>query len=209
MWPFTGRGKQKSGLTDLVDDRGLLDLSVNDQVIRCWIPESGETAMKEVSTQTGMTATKYLREFLVVHLYGMHELLKMQEEKTGLYYEPPPVPYVDDPHRIKRSRAPAVECIPGLGKNIVPLKIRLPKRIKDDLQLLADRVGVPLSQFIREILISHFFGQAFWPERLQRWTKEQEHIATEWEQGRREAEAFRYSQNRPEEVNGDRVVDRL
>lgn len=132
----------------------------------------------------------------------------MQAEKIGLYFEPPVVT-ADEPARIMYSRAPTVECIPGLGKNIVPLKIRLHQRIKDDLQLLADRAGIPLSQFVREILISHFFGQTFWSDRLQKWTKEQEHIATEWEQGLREANICLYSQDCGDEIDGDLVVERL
>ena len=216
MWHFPTKKKQKSckesdlpRMADLVGDRGLLDLSTNSEVLRCWIPEKGKAALVEISTQTGTVAAKYLREFLVVYLYGMHELLKMQAEKIGLYFVPPVVLNADEPPRVMYSRTRTVECIPGLGKNIVPLKIHLPQRIKEDLQLLADRVGIPLSQFVREILISHFFGQTFWPDRLQKWTKEQEHIATEWEQKLREANIFRYSQDCADEIDGDLVVERL
>jgi len=50
------------------------------------------TAMDESMAKMGMTAAKYLREYLVVYLYGAHELLRMKADTTGLYYEPPPVP---------------------------------------------------------------------------------------------------------------------
>ena len=107
-----------------------------------------------------MVAAKYIREFFVIYLYGMHELLKMQTTSEGLYYVPPPEPLKEEQHDnepdqvVFYSRTSTVECIPGLGKNIIPLKVFLPVRIKDDLQKLADRVGMPLSQFTREVLIS-------------------------------------------------------
>lgn len=128
----------------------------------------------------GMTAAKYLRKFFVEYLYGAHELLRMKAEKTGLYYEPPPVPRSE---QVFFSRAATVDCIPGLGKNIVATKIKIPQKIKDDLELLANRASVPLGQFTRELLASHFLGHTVWPERIAVWAQNEEKIATDWENG--------------------------
>jgi hypothetical protein len=76
-----------------------------------------------------------------------------------------------------------VDYIPGLGKNIVPLKLFLHEKMKADLQALADKAGIPLSQFVREILVSHFLGHAVWPERNALWTQEQQEIAEGWVSG--------------------------
>jgi hypothetical protein len=186
MWPFHRRQKQEKetpAMTDLIDDLDLKDLSENTAVLRVWLPVTGRIAMDEVTERTGMVAAKYLREFFVIYLYGIHELLKMKATMEGLYYRPPTEPQTDDPSSNRAynrvllySRAPSRECIPGLGKNIVPLKVFLPQRIKDDLQELADRTNTPLSQFTREILISHFFGHTFWPEKLKTWTENQERV---------------------------------
>ena len=81
------------------------------------------------------------------------------------------------------SRARVVDFIPGLGKNIVPLKLFLHEKMKADLQVLADKAGLPLSQFVREILVSHFLGHTVWPERNTLWMSEQEEVADGWENG--------------------------
>jgi hypothetical protein len=88
------------------------------------------------------------------------------------------------------SRARAVDYIPSLGKNIVPLKLFMHEKIKSDLQALSDKAGIPLSQFVREVLASHFLGHTVWPERQQLWTREQQEIADGWESGNVDAESI-------------------
>ena len=197
MWPFSrkqNKVQELPAMTDLIGDRELKELSENTAVLRIWLPEAGRTALDEIVERAGLVAAKYIREFFVIYLYGMHELLKMQATSEGLYYVPPPEPLEDEQpddefkQKVFYSRTSTVECIPGLGKNIIPLKVFLPVRIKDDLQKLADRVGIPLSQFTREVLISYFFGHTFFPEKLKTWSDDQECIGIEWEQGVREGE---------------------
>jgi hypothetical protein len=216
VWPFSRKQKQEQGstaLTDLIDDRDLKDLSNTSAVLRVWLPEEGRTALDQVVKKSGTMSAKYLREFFVVYLYGVHELIKMQERQEGLYYVPPPIPTLDDERStasngdVRYSRSPSVECIPGLGKNIFPLKIYLPQRMRDDLQRLADKVNIPLSQFTREILISYFFGQTFWSAKLKTWSAEQELIGTEWEEGLRESKEVSYGGPTPTQINDDQVVN--
>ncbi|HCC53477.1 MAG TPA: hypothetical protein DEQ20_00910 [Desulfobulbaceae bacterium] len=209
MWPFTRKLRQRSAavsqqppVVGIIAARGLHDLSKNDAELRVWLPEEGRAALDAIADRLDVVRAKYLREFLVTYLYGLHELLKMQTEQTGLYYVPPPS---NEPPLPLYSRARTEECIPGLGKNIVPLKLYLPQRMKDDLQTLGDRAGVPLSQFVREVLVAHFFGQAFWPDRLRNWFEDQERVVVELEQGVREAEIFHpEKESCPDE--SDRVI---
>lgn len=169
MWPFSMNrkdNKESNEIAALISERDLRNLTDNSAVLRFWLPEAGRGALEQTIKGLGMVAAKYLREFFVVHLYGAHELLKMRTMKEGLYYIPPLENQTDTEEEgsggdIKFSRTPSVEYIPGLGMNIFPFKVFLPQRIKDDLQDLADKVGVPLSQFVREILISHFSGKPF------------------------------------------------
>ena len=213
MWPFSRKQKQDQGttaLTDLIDDRALKDLSKNSAILRVWLPEAGRTALDEVVKKSGTMSAKYLRKFFVEYLYGIHELVKMQERREGLYYVPPPVAVQQESTSdIRFSRSPTVECIPGLGKNIFPLKIHLPQRMRDDLQSLADKVNIPLSQFVREILISHFFGQTFWPAKIKAWSAEQELIGTEWEEGLRESKKISYGGPTPTQINDDQVINEI
>lgn len=165
-------------------DRGIDDLADNDAVLRLWLPVPLKSAMDEAIAAMDVTGAKYLREFFVVYLYGAHELLRMKADKTGLYYVPPPEPHSG----VMYSRTATVECIPGLGKNIVAAKIKIPQKIKDDLELLANRVSVPLSRYTRELLVSHFLGHTVWPERIVLWEQAEEEVATDWENGITEGE---------------------
>jgi hypothetical protein len=163
-------------------DRGISDLYANDAELRIWIPEPLNVAMKEVADRVDTPLSKYLREQLVVYLYGSHELLAMRDNGTGIYHPAPPPP-PSSGGGIRFSRARVVDYIPGLGKNIVPLKLFMHEKMKADLQALADKAGIPLSQFVREVLVSHFLGHTVWPERNALWTREQQEIAEEWESG--------------------------
>lgn len=199
MWPFTRKRKPAKDapppLKPIITDRDLLDLRHHNTELRVWLPEEGKQALDAIAERLDVVRSAYLREFYVIYLYGLHELLLMQSEQYGLYYDPPPPPPSPEPStpsesRPLFSRGRAEERIPGLGKNIVPLKLYLAQRIKDDLQALADKSGITLSQFVREILVSHFFGRTVWPDRLRNWSEEQERIASEWEQGVREPETI-------------------
>jgi hypothetical protein len=187
----SARGKSNSGeppakLNKLYEgDRGIYDLADNATVLRLWLPVPLKTAMDEAIAEMKVTSAKYLREYFVVYLYGAHELLRMKAEKTGLYFAPPPERCPEPP---LASRAPPYDCIPRLGKNIVAMKIQIPLKIKDDLVLLANRAGVPLSRYTRELLVSHFLGHTAWPERIAVWAQDEERIATDWENGITEGE---------------------
>ena len=63
----------------------------------------------------------------------------------------------------------------------MPLKLFLHEKIKADLQELADKSGLPLSQFVREVLVSHFLGHTLWSERNVLLTSDQQEVADGWE----------------------------
>lgn len=208
MWFFGTRKGNKSapderpGMDQLIARPDILELHNNDAELRVWLPELCKKALDETVAHVQLTGSRYLRELFVIYLYGVHELMRMRAEKSGLYFDPPPPPPSPrDKNAVMYSRASGKDVIPGLGKNIVALKIFLPQKIKDDLQGMADKAGIPLSQFVREILVSHFLGHTLWPERLRSWTPEEEEIALNWEQGKIEPE-FIYD----EESNGDSVI---
>jgi hypothetical protein len=168
-------------LTTLYEgDRGIAQLHENDAVIRLWMSEPLRKAMDQTCDEINGSASWYLREFLVVYLYGIHELLKMRAFSSGLNYEPPPQPKADS--GIRFSRTSMGEVIPGLGKNLVPCKLKLPSKMKVDLQQLADQRDIPLGRFIREILVQHFLGYTVWPDCFTPIPEEQK-IADEWVDG--------------------------
>jgi len=167
--------------------RKIYNIHSNDAVLRIWLPAPVKQAMDECIGAVGLSASEYLREFLVVYLYGAHELQRMKDERAGLYFVPQPVEIPDLPQHfnpskgeIMFSRASKTESIPGFGKNIVPIKLFLNEKIKTDLEGLADKAGIPLGQFVREIIVSHFMGHIVWPERNLLWTPEQQKMADAW-----------------------------
>lgn len=172
-----------SALTMLYEgDRGLSELHHNDAELRLWLPEPLRIALHQTAQETDCRESQYLREFLVVYLYGVHELLQMQTHKTGLYFVPPPKQ--PEPHydtKIQFSRTSISEVIPGLGKNIIPCKLRLPSKLKEDLQHLADKNGMPLGRYAREILVQHFLGHTVWPGKMN--DQIEQNIADDWVNG--------------------------
>lgn len=169
--------------------QGLEELHLNRAQLRVWIPEPLRQSMDIVANDLETTISQYLREYFVVYLYGSHALTGMLRNKTGIFYTPPPSPpksFEDDGIPVF-SRVPSVEFIPGLGKNIVPLKLYLHEKMKADLQVIADTSGIALSQFVREILVSHFLGHTVWPERQQLFTAEQAALANQWADGELES----------------------
>ncbi len=163
---------------DLIPPRDYGGLNVQNAQLRVWLPDGAKQALTEVGDRGGVSYTVYLTEFFTTYLYGHHELLKMRDMRTGLYEpvqvggaetvgeEPPEAedelgPEYDDPE-------------PELGKNIFALKIFLPKKIKDGLQLRANRVQVPLGRFARALICAHLFGRDIGPRRLLSWASEKD-----------------------------------
>jgi hypothetical protein len=189
MW-FSGvkkKGKRSIQADDhtlsvqLVSRPEILELHQNDTQLRLWLPEECKAALDDVIMRHKTLGTTYLREFFVAYLYGEHELLRMRDTKTGIYYTDRTKVGVDG--IIKYSRSQAAYAIPGLGKNVVPVKIYLPAKMKEDLQATADAAGVALSNFVRELLVSHLFGHTFWPERFRSCSPEEKRLIHAWETG--------------------------
>ena len=195
--PDNKNSSSSKNLSRLYDgDRGLLDLHLNTAELRLWLPVPVKNAIDECLVEMDITASKYIREYFVEYLYGAHELLKMRAESTGLYYKEPPKPVVEkkvalppdiSDGGIQFSRNEEKETIPGLGKNIVPMKIFVSSKIKSDLEALAVKAKFPLGSFVRELLVSHFLGHTVWAERNPAWTTAEQKDADDWVEGKIDA----------------------
>lgn len=158
-------------------DRGLEDLHDNDVVLRLWLPVTAKAALFQVARELQVPVSTYLREQFVVFLYGQHELLRMKNENTGLYFKP------EKPEStVFYQRSKMVDCIPGLGKNIIPIKVRLPSKIKNDLEELSRSARKPLGQFVREVLVANLLGHKLVLSCIQSFTANQEQLGNDWEE---------------------------
>jgi len=61
-------------------------------------------------------------------------------------------------------KTPRNKHITEMGKNMFDVKVWIAEKMKNDLQELADKTELTLSEFIREILISNLFGHTYLPE---------------------------------------------
>jgi hypothetical protein len=65
------------------------------------------------------------------------------------------------------SRGPAVQepeapnIMKDMGKNTEDLKVWIPRKLKEDIQALAEHADISLSEMIREIIISTLIGHTY------------------------------------------------
>ncbi|MDQ5908370.1 MAG: hypothetical protein QG599_461 [Pseudomonadota bacterium] len=149
--------------------RGFYDLTAfekHDAALKFWLPEPADQALTEFCTMANQSLSEWLRQFLVVYAYGLLALTVLNERCPGFFREGRGLLYSraspQDPPGKKRV---ATYWVPELGKNIAPVKVWIPARMKADLQLLADHAEIPLSQFAREIVISRLLGHGMLPSR--------------------------------------------
>ena len=121
--------------------------------------------MTEVCERRDVSMTGYLTEFFAAYLFGVHELMRMQDGQYGLY----------EPVELRRGCACVFgaadeeeqedepdfdDPVPEMGKNIFSLKLFLPIQIKEGLQQRAGVAKVSLGKFARAMICAHLFGRA-------------------------------------------------
>lgn len=158
-------------LTELVVKMGdFSDLQSNDVALKFWLPEPAERALDEIGTRNELTKSEFLRQFFAIHCYGLYAFYMMKDAKPYLFKESSPETRVyyqsKIPEPLPRSKK-RIETywVPELGKNIAPIKVWMPKRLRNDLSTLAEVSKLTLSNYVREIIISRLLGQGMLPTR--------------------------------------------
>jgi len=132
----------------------------NTVPVKIWIPRQMDELVEKLSDYFNESKPRYLRQMLFSYVYGRYKLECFK--KLALEGADNP----DEEFLLySRGHRSGPNTTPELGKNGQDIKLWLPLKLRDDLQSLADRVNVPLSQFIREILVSELLGHAYLPER--------------------------------------------
>lgn len=171
------RSTSRSKLSELIPARDYTELNQQDEELRLWVSEPVKLGLDSVREQVSLSLTVYLTEFFATYLYGRYELLRMREMHLGLYAPEPPLDvtkglncYGDLPD----------EAEINLGKNIFPLKIFVPAKLKTALTEHAAKSGLTLGEFARAVISAHLFGQTYAPHRKGR-PKADEARANKWE----------------------------
>jgi hypothetical protein len=190
MWPFFARKKQTQNteaippfhgessqrpesrrapmrFAQLIQDMGdFHDLLDHDVALKFWLPEAASEALEEMAGRNGHSMSESLRQLFATHCYGIYAYQVMIETIPGIFREP------ESPLFSRKSSQPPAGkkrvdtyWVPELGKNVMPIKVWIPKRMQHDLQLLADHVGIKLSQYVREIVIARLLGHGTLPMR--------------------------------------------
>lgn len=190
--PFLSDGEQEPRrrpltLDQLMDHMGdISDLGKDDAALKFWLPEPADQAIRELAKLYGMTMSRMLRNFLVVHCYGLYVFEWIRANYPDAFR------CDDDVPRFSRSREEeplgkiriTTYWVPELGKNIKPVKLWIPARLKEDLGLLAEHAGLTPSNYVREIIIARFMGHGTLPMRPEMLQAEPTTAAEEWNEDR-------------------------
>ncbi len=153
----------------LIPQRNYAGLNVQDEQLRLWLPDPAKIALIEICNRFGMSITAYLTELFATYLYGVHEVMRMRDQQTGLYDTDDLQIFNADQlesEEIEDDGPAFDEPVPEMGKNIFALKIFLPAKMKFGLQQRADKAQAPLGKFARAMICAHLFGRDVGPKFL-------------------------------------------
>ena len=201
MWPFFKRKNLNSDLdlkftSEVTEPRRALtleqlmegmddcsDLSQNDVALKFWLPVPAMQGMKEVSDIYDRTVSRLIRDFLLAHCYGMYAFEWMREQ--GVFHQYVPALFSRRAEELPAGKIRVTTYfVPELGKNIAPMKLWIPSRLKNDLTILANHVDLTVSNYVREIVISRLLGHGTLPMRPKMMKFIPEPVAEDWNEER-------------------------
>lgn len=179
QWDYWN-GRSETSVTCVVRGRDYTGLNVQDAQLRIWLPEPAKIALTEVVAREGTSTTGYLTELFAEYLYGYHELLRMRDQRLGIYE-----PLARERHGQADSEIAGAICGASdgntgdkcyynqeacrpdsdrLGKNIYAVKIFIASGIKQGLENRAKKIDSPLGELLRAIICQHLFGRDYGPD---------------------------------------------
>jgi hypothetical protein len=184
MWPFLSKQKQAAEnpreaddgrnvrprpmkFSELVEGMGdFRDLGNHDIAMKFWLPEPALEALRELCSLNGDSVSESLRQLFATHCYGIYAFQFMNRKLPGLFKDPGQIMFSrGDSETPPGKKRVFTYWVPELGKNVMPVKVWVPVRMRDDLQILAAHVDLSLSQYVREIVISRLLGHGTLPFR--------------------------------------------
>jgi len=119
-----------------------------------------DTVLDELCLSFNTSRSDLIRQTLFSYLYGRYDLIGHIERHDQHYKLRGTV-------RFSRTQSTATDAVKepdimqDLGKNTEDLKVWIPLKMKEDIQVLADKASISLSAMIREIIISTLFGHTY------------------------------------------------
>ncbi|MCQ9121695.1 hypothetical protein BKG95_04095 [Rodentibacter pneumotropicus] len=132
-------------ITKIGENLPNLDKEFNAE-IRIWLPN----ALYEYVGKNSHSISSNIRDILIEHCYGKIAIKKMRNK----YYERPRYSF-----SISQTKVNVEMFI--LGKKNTPSKIACNKKLKNDLETLANLNNCTMSEYIRDVLYKHYFGNGF------------------------------------------------
>lgn len=200
MWPFFRRkqeGKQAVSypaapgprprpmkFAQLLEGMGdFRDLRTHDKALKFWLPEPAYEALEDLCARNGDSVSEALRQFFAAHCYGIYAYQLMIEAVPDLFKEPSGMASIRFSRKGPGEVRNPTYWVPELGKNVEPVKVWIPARMANELQMLAEHVGIKRSQYMREIVISRLLGHGTVPMRPEMLKAEPLQSAEKWCEG--------------------------
>lgn len=119
--------------------------------LRFWISETLDRFLADLESESACSRSECVRALFAHYLYGTHGATRPRDATAARV--------------VKRG------CwggrTPDLGKNCVDVKLWLAPAMRDDLARLAQRAGLTLSHFAREVVVTHLLGHSYLPLRAE------------------------------------------
>ena len=154
-------------LERLLDGMGNFSaLKTHDVATKFWLPEPVAVALEDFAKAQALSKSEMLRHFFAAHCYGIYIVELLRRKSPEIFRDTEPAMFsISRPSPPPGKKREHTYWIPELGKNVYPIKIWFSRRLRDDLQTLADHTSIPLSQYLREIVISRLLGHGMVPMR--------------------------------------------
>jgi len=174
MWPYSNRGPRLDVEEGASKHKSDLDFSAfkrNDVSIKLWVSEKILTSIDVLCIHHEVSRPDILRWVFFEHAYGREKFAGLcayaESERVAQEALKRMTP-VDPDGGICFSRK-AVDTARAvnqrfLGKATLDVKLWLPSKLKNDLQVLADAKKEGLSDYLRYVLVRHLFGELFYEE---------------------------------------------
>jgi hypothetical protein len=134
-------------------------MSTNDRALKIHLPEAALVALNELVTKHHSSLATLIRHVLFLYLYGRYDLIALLERE---HYQFDLINHTSG--RFMRV-VDAENRTADLGKNNQDVKTWIPEQMYTDLEQSAEARDIPLSVFVREIIVSYLFGHVALPER--------------------------------------------